>query len=46
MALANGNCAVQTPTALVEVENGMTSKELVKGKAMVDWLGHMYIKHN
>jgi hypothetical protein len=44
-ALANGNCAVQTPTALVEVD-GISSKELLKGTAMMDWLGHMYIKHN
>jgi hypothetical protein len=44
-ALANGHCAVQTPTALVEVQDSVTSKELVKGKAMMDWLGHMYVKH-
>jgi outer membrane protein assembly factor BamB len=44
-ALANGHCAVQTPTALVEVTDAVTSKELMKGKAMMDWLGHMYIKH-
>jgi outer membrane protein assembly factor BamB len=43
-ALANGHCAIQTPTALVEVEDNVRSKELLKGKAMMDWLGHMYIK--
>ena len=45
-ALANGGCAVQTATALVEVDNAATAKELAKGKAMMDWQGHMYIKHN
>jgi outer membrane protein assembly factor BamB len=44
-ALANGHIAVQTATALVEVDADGTSKEMVKGKAMMDWLGHMYIKH-
>src|SRR6185312_2806015 len=44
-ALANGHCAVQTPTALVEVADSVTSKELVKGKAMMDLLGHMCAKH-
>jgi len=43
-ALATGHCAIQTPTALVEVEDNVRSKELLKGKAMMDWLGHMYIK--
>jgi outer membrane protein assembly factor BamB len=46
MALANGGCAVQTPTALVEVENATTSKELMKGKVLMDWLGNMYTTHN
>lgn len=46
-ALADGGCLVQTPTALVQVnKTGTESKELVKGKAMMDWQGHMYIKHN
>jgi outer membrane protein assembly factor BamB len=45
-ALANGGCLVQTPTGLVEVENGTESKEIFKGKAMVDWQGQMYLKHN
>jgi hypothetical protein len=43
-ALANGNCAVQTPTALIEVGNGVEPKVLVNGKAMMDWLGNTYIK--
>jgi hypothetical protein len=34
-ALANGHCLVQTPTALVEVENGDKSKEIFQGKAMM-----------
>ena len=45
-ALANGDCLVQTPTALVEVRNSTTSKELMKGKFMIDWQGRMYRKHN
>lgn len=45
-ALANGGCMVQTPTALVEVDSATESKEIAKGKAMVDWHGQMYIKHD
>jgi len=45
-ALANGDCAVQTPTALVEVGNGTKPKELLKGKAMMGWQGQMFRKHN
>jgi outer membrane protein assembly factor BamB len=44
-ALANGDCLVQTPTALVEVESSTSSKELAKGHFMIDWQGHMYRKH-
>jgi outer membrane protein assembly factor BamB len=44
-ALANGGCTVQTPAALVEVDSATESKELVKGKAMIDWHGNMYVKH-
>jgi outer membrane protein assembly factor BamB len=44
LALAEGGVAVQTPTALVEVRGSNASRELVKGKALVDWLGQMYIK--
>ena len=43
-ALANGGCAVQTPTALVQVDNSTDSKEIFKGKAMIDWQGHLYRK--
>jgi hypothetical protein len=43
-ALANGGCAVQTPTALVEVEDGIESKEILKGKAMMNWQGQMFRK--
>jgi outer membrane protein assembly factor BamB len=45
-ALANGHCLVQTDTALVEVESSTKAKEIFKGKAMMDWQGHMYRKHN
>lgn len=44
-ALANGDCLVQTPTALVEVMNSTSSKELGQGKFMMDWQGHMYRLH-
>jgi outer membrane protein assembly factor BamB len=44
-ALANGDCVVQTPTALVEVINSTNSKELLQGKFMMDWQGHMYRTH-
>jgi hypothetical protein len=45
-ALANGDCLVQTPTALVEVTNSTNSRELLQGKFMMDWQGHMYRKHD
>jgi len=45
-ALANGDCVVQTPTALVEVMNSSNSKELGQGKFMMGWQGHMYRLHN
>jgi len=45
-ALANGGCTVQTPAALVEVDSATESKEIGKGKAMMDWRGNMYMKHN
>ena len=45
-ALANGDCLVQTSTALVEVHDSANSKELMKGKFMIDWQGRMYRKHN
>jgi outer membrane protein assembly factor BamB len=45
-ALANGHCLVQTPTALVEVENADKSKEVFQGKAMMGWQGQIYRKHN
>jgi hypothetical protein len=44
-ALANGDCLVQTPTALVEVMNSTNSKELGRGKFMMDWQGRMYRLH-
>jgi len=45
-ALANGHCLVQTPTALVEVENANQSKEVFQGKAVMGWQGQIYRKHN
>jgi len=45
-ALANGACLVQTPTVLMEVASSTQAKEVFKGKAMMDWQGHMYRKHN
>lgn len=45
-ALANGHCLVQTPTALVEVENSASAKLVVKGKVMMGWHGKMFLKHN
>jgi outer membrane protein assembly factor BamB len=45
-ALADGSCLVQTPTAVVDVENAVTSKEVFEGQAMMDWQGHIYRKHD
>jgi outer membrane protein assembly factor BamB len=45
-ALANGDCIVQTPKGLVEVESATRSKEVMGGKVMMDWQGQMYRKHN
>lgn len=43
MALANGGCLIQTPAALVEVDNATDAKEVFKGKAMMNWqLLHRY----
>ena len=46
VALANGGCAVQTPTALVEVDSATESKEIMQGRAMVDWQGQIFRKHS
>lgn len=43
-ALANGHCLVQTPSALVEVASSTESREIAKGKAVMDWQGRMYIQ--
>jgi outer membrane protein assembly factor BamB len=45
-ALENGGCMIQTPAALVEVDNATDSKEIFKGQAMVDWHGQLFRKHN
>jgi hypothetical protein len=44
-ALADGGCAVQTPTDLVEVIDGAEAREIMKGKAMMSWTGQMYRKN-
>lgn len=44
-ALADGGCAVQTPTDLVEVIDGVEAREIMKGKAMMSWNGQMYRKN-
>jgi outer membrane protein assembly factor BamB len=46
VALANGDVLVQTPTALVEVQDATNSKELLQGHFMMDWQGHLYRKHD
>jgi outer membrane protein assembly factor BamB len=46
MALANGHCMVQTPTAVFEVANATTSRKYFDGRVMMDWQGHVYRKHN
>ncbi len=45
-ALANGDCLVQTPNALVEVKSSTESKELLKGKAMLNWQGQIFVKND
>jgi outer membrane protein assembly factor BamB len=45
-ALANGACLVQTPTVLMEVASSTKAKSIFQGKAMMDWQGRMYRKHN
>ena len=45
-ALANGDCLVQTPTALVEVKDSTNARELMKGKFMLDSQGRLYSKNN
>ena len=45
-ALANGDCLVQTPTALVEVKDSANARELMKGKFMLDSQGRMFRKNN
>jgi len=45
-ALANGDVLVQTPTALVEVHDADNARELMQGKFIMDWQGHLYRKHN
>jgi hypothetical protein len=43
-ALADGGCAVQTPTDLVEVVDGLEAREIMTGKAMMSWSGQVYRK--
>jgi outer membrane protein assembly factor BamB len=44
-ALADGGCAVQTPEALVKVDDATHAAVLVKGHVMMGWNGQMYMKH-
>jgi outer membrane protein assembly factor BamB len=45
-ALANGGCAVKTPTGLVQVENGVQTKDLMDGNVFMGWQGQMFRSHN
>jgi outer membrane protein assembly factor BamB len=45
-ALRNGQCMVQTPSAVLVVENSTTSKKYMDGRVIMDWQGHVYRKHN
>jgi outer membrane protein assembly factor BamB len=43
-ALADGSCLVQTASALVDVTSSTESREVVKGKATMDWQGRIYVQ--
>lgn len=43
-ALADGSCDVQTPTELVDVQEGGEARVVMQGKAMLDWQGQMFRK--
>lgn len=45
-ALANGDVLVQTPAALVEVHDADNARELMQGKFIMDWQGHLYRQHD
>ena len=45
-ALEDGSCLIQTPSALVKVENASDSQEVFQGKAMAGWQGQLYRKQN
>jgi outer membrane protein assembly factor BamB len=43
-ALADGGCAVQTSSDLIEVQDGVEAKLIMHGKAMASWQGQMFRK--
>src|SRR5262249_38851571 len=45
-AFAKGGCLVQAPTALLEVDNSSEAREIMKGRAAVDWRGQLFRKNN
>ena len=45
-ALADGSCLVQTPTAVVDVFGPGAARQAFEGKAVMDWRGNIYRKHN
>ena len=45
-ALADGSCLVQSPTDLIDVWSPTRAKVVMHGKAMLDWQGHLFRKHN
>ena len=45
LALNDGSCLVQTPVAVLKVEDAATAKEVMEGRVMIDWQGRMYRKH-
>ena len=46
VALPDGSCLVQTPVAVFKVDNATTSREVMKGRVMIDWQGRVYKKHD
>ena len=45
-ALADRSCLVQTPTALVDVWDSTTAKEVAQGHFFIDWQGKLLRKPN
>lgn len=36
---------MQTPKAVVKVDSATEATEMLQGHVMMDWQGHMYVKH-